>query len=273
MATSEATRHYEEGDIGAAIAAAIRQVKSKPADTGARGFLCELLCFDGDIGRVDKHLDVLVEQQPDLTPGLSLFRQIMRGEAARREVFDEGRIPEFIGEPPEHLTLTLKAIAALRAGDNAGAMEMIGEAAEKRPAVSGTVNGKPFSEWRDLDDLTAGHLEVITAKGSYYWVPFERIQHLAFDKPKRARDLIWRQATIDMSDGPDAVVYVPVLYAGTERAGDDALRLGRATEWSEDESVPVRGLGQRTYLFDEDDLTIMELGEIVPAVGPGAAAS
>ena len=264
MTASEASKAYEAGDIAGAVAAATAAVKAKPADTAARGFLCELLCFQGAIERVDKHLDLLVDQEPDLAPTLSLFRQILRGEAARREVFDEGRAPEFIGEPPAHALTALKALAALRAGDASEALSLCGEAEAARPKLSGRLDETRFADWRDLDDITAGILEVVTAKGGYYWVPLERIHHIAFDPPKRPRDLIWRQAHIDVIEGPDAVVYIPARYAGTEAHGDDGLSLARATTWVEMPGGPVRGAGLRTYLFDDTDRTIMELGEIEP---------
>jgi len=275
VTASDASKAYESGDIEGAVAAAIAAVKAKPADTAARGFLCELLCFQGAIERVDKHLDLLVDQEPDLAPGLSLFRQILRGEAARREVFEEGRAPEFIGPPPEHVLLSLKALAALRAGQPGEALELTAEAEAARPKLSGRLDETRFSDWRDLDDITAAVMEVITAKGTYYWVPLERIRHISFDPPKRPRDLIWRQAHIDMVEGPDAVVYIPCRYAGTEAQGDDQLSLARATSWVETPGGPVRGAGLRTFLFDETDRTVMEVGEIepdLPEPAPAAAA-
>jgi len=272
VATASASERFEAGDIDGAIAAAIAAVRAKPSDTGARGLLCELLCFDRDLSRVDKHLDLLTDQETDLAPAISLFRQVLRGETARREVFAEGRAPDFLDPPPEHLRLSLKALAALRAGDPAEALALVGAAEEARPKPAGSVDGTAFADWRDLDDITAGVLETITPKGDYYWVPLERVVHIAFDPPKRPRDLIWRQAHIDVKDGPDAVVYVPALYAGTPDAADDGLRLGRATTWSEPGSAPVRGLGLRSYLFDETDRTIMEIGEIALDAPAGALA-
>jgi type VI secretion system protein ImpE len=55
---------------------------------------------------------------------------------------------------------------------------------------------------------------------------------------------------------------VPALYAGTETATDNALKLGRATDWRGNEGEPVRGIGQRTFLIGEEDRPVMELAEI-----------
>src|SRR5947207_1510550 len=42
----------------------------------------------------------------------------------------------------------------------------------------------------------------------------------------------------------------------------DDLRLGHSTEWSEEESGPVRGSGQRVFLAGDDALGIMDIAEL-----------
>ena len=53
--------------------------------------------------------------------------------------------------------------------DVPGALRLLDQAAEQRPAVRGTVDGQPFSGLRDLDDLNASFMEVLTSTGKYYW--------------------------------------------------------------------------------------------------------
>ena len=81
----------------------------------------------------------------------------------------------------------------------------------------------------------------------------------------RARDLIWRPARLEVRDGPAGDVYLPAIYVpDASHAADteDALRLGRRTEWREAPGAPVRGLGQRTFLVGDDDVPIHELGRV-----------
>ena len=62
-----------------------------------RGFLAELLCFDGSLERADKMLDLIGSQDPQAALGLALFRQQIRAEMARREFFGDGRVPGIPG--------------------------------------------------------------------------------------------------------------------------------------------------------------------------------
>jgi type VI secretion system protein ImpE len=111
-----AREHYQAGQLGEAVTAALADVRKGPADADARGLLCELLCFAGDLERADKHLDALSGMHPDLALGTSLFRQLLRAEQARREVFEAGRVPELLVPPSPALSLALRAAVALRGG-------------------------------------------------------------------------------------------------------------------------------------------------------------
>jgi type VI secretion system protein ImpE len=62
--------------------------------------------------------------------------------------------------------------------------------------------------------------------------------------------------------GPDGEVFLPALYAGSHKEGDDRVRLGRATDWSGGDGAPVRGKGQRTFLVGDESIPIMDLQEI-----------
>src|SRR5580765_4723217 len=94
---------YQVGKLTEAIAAANDEVKKRPTDPACRGLLTELLCFAGDLDRADKQLDVIVAQDPQALPGISLFRQLVRAEMARQQFYQEGRLPEFLAKPPDLL--------------------------------------------------------------------------------------------------------------------------------------------------------------------------
>ena len=76
------------------------------------------------------------------------------------------------------------------------------------------------------DDLTAGVLEVVTSTGKYYWIGLEQIIRLEFAPPKTVRDLLWRQADLEVKKGPTGVVYIPVLYPGSAQHEDDQRATG-----------------------------------------------
>lgn len=254
--------YYEAGKLADAIAAMNEEVKKHPTDVNRRGFLCELLCFAGEIERIDKQLDTMGDQDPQAMMGIVLWRQLARAEMARQQFFTEGRVPEFLdGVPTEVMKLHMQASILVRDGKLADAQALLVEAEEKRPRVSGMCDGVAFDDFRDLDDLTSSFFEVLTSTGKYYWVPVEKVESLDFKAPKRPRDLYWRQVHMVVRDeGPDGEVYMPVLYTGSDKKkDDDQIRLGRATDWVTAEGGPVRGLGQRTFLIGHEDKPVLSL--------------
>ncbi len=266
-ASADAGALFREGRLAEAVAAANAGVRHAPADVGARLLLAELLLFAGNLERADVILDACGDLDPLVAVVVAEFRQLVRGEVARRQLFRDGRVPEFLGEPTAAQRASLAALVALRAGDaaEAGRLAAAAEAARTRP--SGTAAGMPFDDLRDGDDILAGTFEVITTTGKYFWIPAERVTLLQFHPPKRPRDLYWRRATMQVAEGPDGEVYLPALYAATaDPAADppaDALRLGRATDWQPmPGDGPVRGVGAVTFLIGEEASTMMELGTL-----------
>ena len=259
---SEAREHFSAGRLGEAVTAATAEVRSRPTDVQARLFLAELLCFSGDLERADKQLDVIVDQDSSIAVGLALFRQLIRGEQARRQFFSEGRVPEFLDQPPERVQLQLQASIALREKNGAEARRLLEEAEAARPEISGECDGSSFADFRDLDDLTAGVLEVLTSTGKFYWIPVEKVQSIEFKPPQRTRDLIWRQASMSVRGGPEGEVFLPVCYAGPVTDAPDGAKLGRITEWTGGDGAPVLGSGLRMFLVGEQDRTVLELGSL-----------
>lgn len=255
---------FRAGRLSEAIAAANAAVRSRPGDLGNRILLSELLLFDGNIERADVILDTAAKTDPSAAIVVAEFRQLLRAEAARRQYRREGRVPEFLGEPTAAMRAALAAGVALRAGDMAEAASHAAQIEDIRPRVPGvlvTENGEvAFDDFRDVDDLCAGFFEILTTTGKYYWVPTERVASLELHPPQRPRDLAWRRATISVNDGPDGEVYLPVMYDFEAPEMRDELRLGHATDWiGDEESGPVRGVGQRVFLVGDDDYGILAL--------------
>jgi type VI secretion system protein ImpE len=263
MPDATAQEHYAAGRLTEAIAAATAEVRQHPADGAVRGFLCELLCFAGDFPRADRQLDALSHQDPSLAVGVALFRQLVRAEQARQQFYAEGRVPEFVDAPSPWLRLHLQASVCFRDRQWAEAANLLAQAAGQWPSVTGTCDGRRFEGLRDLDDLTAPFFEVLTPNGKYYWIPLERVASVEFQPPKRARDLLWRQATLSVRGGPDGEVYFPTLYGGTSAESDDRLRLGRLTDWRGQEGQAVRGVGQRMFQIGEEDRPILEIHDLL----------
>jgi type VI secretion system protein ImpE len=254
---------YRAGKLAEAVAAMNAEVRDHPADNDRRGFLAELHCLSGNFEKADAQLDVLARGDAQGAAGVTLIRQLVRAEQARRQLFSEGRLPEFIGLPTEAMSLRLKALTELRAGHAAAAVEMLAAAEALRAPVRGTCDGAAFDELRDLDDVTADVFEVLTSTGKSFWIPFERVNSIEFRPPTRPRDLMWRRAAMSVKDGPDGEVYLPAVYVDPDGTAGDGEKLARSTDWRDGEGAPTRGVGQRTLLVGEEPRPILEIKELL----------
>ena len=163
---------FQSGDLTGALAMATDAVRNRPTDVPARSLLCEFLCYSGELERAEKQLDAVLQSDPQTMNGVSLLKHLIRSELSRREVYRQGRVPEFVAKPTESQTKRLEALLCLRTGHVEDARRLCDEAAEMDPELSGQLNDQPFAGIRDLDDLLGPTLEVFTATGKYYWIGF-----------------------------------------------------------------------------------------------------
>jgi type VI secretion system protein ImpE len=259
---TDAGRLFRDGRLTDAVVAANASVRAKPSDPTRRILLAELLLFAGNLERADVVLDACGDLDPTLAVIAAEFRQLVRAETARRQLFSEGRVPEFLDGIKANQRASLAALVALREGNAAEAGRLAAEAEAVRRHPMGETAGMAFDDLRDADDLLAGTLEILTTTGKYFWVPIEQVAQLEFHPPRRPRGLYWRRASMQVADGPDGDVYLPAIYAAAP--GDamltDAQRLGRETNWAQaGEDAPVRGVGAKTFLLGDDAVTMMEM--------------
>jgi len=253
---------YHEGKLTDAIKAAREEVKQQPTDTDRRWLLCELLCFAGELARAEGHLDTLARQDPKLMFSITMFRNLIRAENARRQFYAEGKSPEIFGESTPSLRLHLDAAGAVREERLSDAFKTLTTAEEQRVHTSGVCDGETFDDLRDADDLTASVFEAFTVAGKYCWIPIEQVSSVEFKEIKQSVDLLWREVHLVMSNGFDGQVYLPVLYHATKDTDDDQLRWGRGTDWLGDDTSPVRGIGQRVFVVGDQGRPILELNSM-----------
>jgi type VI secretion system protein ImpE len=252
---------YRAGKLSEAVEAQVADVKGHPLDAGRRLFLFDLLLFSGDLERARRQIEAVRTDSAEEAAGVAMYRQLLESEDLRRRLFSEGLAPRFLGdEVPDHLRHRLAAVNRLREGHVAEALEEVEKAEAAMPMLSGEIDGKPFSLVRDCDDLFSGVLEVM-AGGQYFWVPLERVEAIVKEPPKTPRDLIYAPATLELKDsaGP---VFLPALYPNSHAHADDAVRLGRATDWISTEGGPVLGVGLREWLFDDEARGFLDWREL-----------
>ena len=261
---------FQAGRLAEAIAAQTAEVKARPLDSDARFLLFVLLAFAGELERAEAQLEAAVLQEETLQQGAILYRSLLGSELERRKVFAEGLQPVFPPESPDTLGLRHTAVKQLAEGDTEGAAASLAEAEEQGVPLVGKINGAAYDGLRDYDDLLGQILEVFTA-GRYLWIPFEQIRKVTVQPPKSHIDLLWAPAEVVDVQGNPVNVYVPTLYAGSHTHEDEALRLGRSTEWVDASGVAMRGVGQRVLFSmsgdEERETPILELRSLENEVG------
>jgi type VI secretion system protein ImpE len=258
---------FKAGNLAQAIDAQLKEVKANPADHGRRLFLFELLAFSGDLDRAQRQIDAIDYKEAEKDIAVLGYKKALAAEKERREFFQGGATPQFLGTVPPHARLRLDAAKHLRENRPAEASALLAQAGTAAPEVKGQLNGKPFTGLRDCDDLFGSVLEVL-AMGKYFWVPLEQIASLAMNPPRFPRDLLWIPARLEIHNGPKGEVFLPTLYPGAHEHPDGQVKLGRATDWKTLDGGAVVGVGLRTFLVGEEAVSILDWRDLVTEEPP-----
>src|SRR5262245_31555398 len=138
---------FERADLNGAITDLTAEVKSNPTDATRRTFLFELLCFAGDYDRAERQLDPIGSQSASSELGVQVYRNNIKCERERRQLFSSGVAPHFLTEPPAYVDVQLEALNRFREGQFAEARKLMDQAEVERPALTGTLNGKEFGDF------------------------------------------------------------------------------------------------------------------------------
>ncbi len=228
----DALQLFRAGKLQEAIDALSAGLRDNPSDTKNRTFLFELLCFAGDYTRAEKHLELLQEQSGEAAMGALLYRGALNAERTRAEMFEQKTFPPASGSTE---------------------------------ALHGTLNGKPFHSLTDADPRIGARMEAFGA-GDYFWIPFQDVAVLELDPPKRLRDLLW--APVRLRTGPNfknkdlGEVLMPIIAPLSWQHADDAVKLGRVSEWCADEAGEEAPFGQKMLLVDGEEFPILELRKL-----------
>jgi len=259
---------FAGGDLAGCLAQLQNDVRRQPADSKLRVFLAQLLMLTGDWNRALNQLNVAAELDAGALPMQHAYAAAMQCEGLRTQVFAGARSPLVFGEPLPWIAAFLQALQLQAQGKAKEAAALRLEALESANATGGALNGKPFEWIADADSRLGPILEVLL-NGAYYWVPFERIQHIVIEAPTDARDLVWLPAQFMWANGGEAMGLLPSRYPGSERSSDDAVRLARKTEWiplgGEADSPQYAGLGQRVLTTDAEEIGLLDIRELTLA--------
>jgi len=212
----------------------------------------------GEWIKAGTQLEVLLELDPSSKPMVETYREALRCEALRREVFDGKRSPLVLGAPQDWLAMMIEALRVDAEGRPDAAAELRARALDAAPATSGKLDDAPFEWLADADGRLGPVIEAII-NGKYYWVPVSRLIRIEIEKPADLRDFVWAPATLTLENGAANVALIPTRYPGTEREDDASLRLARATDWREQPGGAFHGVGQRMLTTDQAEVALLDV--------------
>jgi len=256
-----AEQSLKDGDIQSAMAQLQEQVKSNPAKAELRVFLFQLLSVQGQWGRALTQLDVSGELDASTLAMVQTYREALRCEALRAEVFAGSRSPLIFGDPQEWMALCIQALGLSANGSLVEAADLRAQAFELAPATSGSIDGDSFDWIADADSRIGPFLETIV-NGSYYWIPWQHIGRISIEAPEDLRDMVWTPAQFTWANGGQAVGLIPSRYPGSEMSEDGKIKLAQKTQWVEQGADQYFGLGQRILATDSNDYALLETREI-----------
>ncbi|MET0383643.1 MAG: type VI secretion system accessory protein TagJ [Burkholderiaceae bacterium] len=285
MASIDLAMQFSSADPLAHFDELRRMIQKQPQRSDLRVFLFQIYCVQSEWVKAATQLDVLLELDPSAKPMVETYREALRCEVLRRDVFDGKRSPLVLGAPQDWLAGMLEALRLDAQAHHEAAAQMRARALDEAPATSGTLDGAPFAWLADADSRIGPVLEAII-NGKYYWVPISRLMRVEIDKPADLRDFVWTPATLTLENGAANVALIPTRYPATEKEADAALRLARATDWREKPGGAWHGVGQRMLTTDQTEIALLDLrvltfdvasdqagGDLSPAAAEGDAES
>ena len=246
------------GDVAAARAALIEEVRARPDDRKARMFLSQLLLVLGEWDKALTHMKTLASLSPEALTLFTAYDRAVTAEKQREAVFAGKALPEALAPAGPWFQLLLQALAAETAGDVEAAARLRAEAFDQAPETKGEADGVPFDFIADADARFGPSLEAIV-DGKYGLVPFEAIVELTCDGVRDLRDLVWMPARISLRTGQSGHVFLCARYPGAAADADAAIKLARKTEWEDSGELGNHGRGQRVLDAGDHEVALLEL--------------
>lgn len=256
-----AEEYFRDGNLEGALEDLQDQIRNQPDSSRLRVFLFQLLAVLGQWERALSQLNVLDKMADDTWPMVHAYREAIKCEVLRAEIFAGRRKPLIFGEPPRWMALLLESLRLMVEAQYDQALTLRDQAFDQANASSGTLDEVPFSWIADADSRLGPVLEAIL-NGRYYWVPIQQIRAINISQAADLRDLVWLPAEFTWINGGQAFGMIPTRYPGSENVEDSALQLARTTQWQELADGIFQGLGQRMLTTDQDDYPLLDIREI-----------
>jgi type VI secretion system protein ImpE len=257
-----AEQSMRDGEPMLALQQLQEQVRANPADAKLRIFLFQLLAVLGQWERALTQLELASNLDLSALAMTQMYREAIRCEVLRSQVFAGKRSPMIFGQPDAWLALLIESLLVAGRGQAVQSEQLRLQAYEEAEAVNGTLDGQLFEWIADADSRLGPALEAII-NGNYYWVPFAHLREIVIEAPEDLRDMVWMPVHFMFSNGGESVGLIPTRYPGSDTSGDALLALSRKTIWTEAARGAYHGLGQRVIATDKGEVPLMEVRKII----------
>lgn len=265
----------KNADLAASLKSLQNEIRDNPSEPKHRIFLFQLLSVLGQWERALGQLNVLRDLHSESLSMVQAYQETLHCEALRSAVFSGQRSPLLFGQPEPWMAVMLESLKMTGQARLAEAAAMREEALNDAPVSSGSLTlfpdksgdqsapsaNLPFEWIADADSRIGPFLEGIV-NGRYFWIPFQRIASIAFEKVTDLRDLVWIPTRFQWANGGEAVGFVPTRYVESETNSDDQVRLGWKTIWNEVGQGTYIGQGQRIFATDVDEYAVTAIHKI-----------
>jgi type VI secretion system protein ImpE len=236
------------------------EVRNQPTDGALRTFLFQLYAIRGEWEKAIAQLQAAAQFDVTAIPMAQLYREAIRCELVRLDVFAGKKQPGMLGSPEPWLGYLCEALSHVAAGQWRDAANLRENAFELAPTAGGKIGAEVF-EWIADADSRIGPVCEAFINGQYYWIPFNQIQSLQIEPPSDLRDLIWSPAIVTLRNGGQHPALIPTRYPESEKAADE-FALSKKTTWSEHPNDTWLGLGQRMFATDAGEFAQLDTREI-----------
>jgi type VI secretion system protein ImpE len=242
------------------LKAAQDAVRKHPDAAAARVYLFQLQAVLGLWDKALIQLQAAAQFDPAAIPMAQMYREAMRAEAFRSDVFAGKRTPNVLGTPPDWIGSLIESLKLLGANEFEAAAELRTNALESAETYPGTLDDVAF-DWIADADARIGPVFEIIMNGQYYWAPQQDIASIKFDAPVDLRDLVWSVCTLRFRNGGEQTALMPVRYPVTASLSDPLL-LSKLTEWEDVGAETWCGRGQRMFATSSVDAAMLDVRHI-----------
>ena len=249
------------GDPDAELARLTSEIRGNPCDVRLRTYLFQVLALRGQWDRALSQLQMTAQLSAGAIPMAQTYREAIRCEVYRSEVFAGRRQPSLFGEPPPWAGGLVESLRLLAQGNIAESEKMRADALDAAPTTSGRIGDAAF-EWIADADVRLGPVCEAIIDGKYMWVPFTALSGIKVEAPTDLRDFVWASAHLSFTNGGSTVALFPTRYPGSEASQEPAIFLARKTVWQELGPDTFVGLGQRLWATDTGEHPLLDAREI-----------